>query len=127
MLKRLISSYATKATLALVVRNDIKMSKGKTASQCAHAAVLCYDKAKETQEDILSDWFRSGQPKIVLRTESYDDMKQLQNAAKDIGILTVIVQDAGLTQLPPGTATVLGIGPGPTDKIKSLVSHLKLL
>ncbi|KAI9582853.1 hypothetical protein GQX74_012070 [Glossina fuscipes] len=107
------------------------MSKGKIAAQCAHAAVICFQKAqcsanKETQE-ILELWLASGQPKIVLRVGSYNDLISLQDEAENVGILATIVYDAGHTQLNAGTATVLGIGPDKNNKIDKLVSHLNLL
>uniref|UniRef100_A0A1B0ACY2 peptidyl-tRNA hydrolase n=1 Tax=Glossina pallidipes TaxID=7398 RepID=A0A1B0ACY2_GLOPL len=107
------------------------MSKGKIAAQCAHAAILCFQKAqcsanKETQ-GILELWLASGQPKIVLRVGGYNDLITLQEEAEKLGILAVIVYDAGHTQLDAGTATVLGIGPDKNTKINKLVSHLNLL
>ena len=32
----------------------------------------------------------------------------------------------GRTQVDPGTVTVIGIGPGPTEMVDSIVGHLKL-
>ena len=34
--------------MVLVVRNDLKMGKGKIAAQCCHAAVHCVEKARES-------------------------------------------------------------------------------
>lgn len=53
--------------LALVVRNDLKMGKGKAAAQCSHAAVMAYKKAKKKTPLILKEWSDCGQPKIVLK------------------------------------------------------------
>ena len=38
-----------------------------------------------------------------------------------------MVHDAGLTQLEPGTATCLGIGPAPSNMIDLVTGGLKLL
>uniref|UniRef100_A0A1A9WDW5 peptidyl-tRNA hydrolase n=1 Tax=Glossina brevipalpis TaxID=37001 RepID=A0A1A9WDW5_9MUSC len=122
--------YSTK--LALVVRTDLKMSKGKIAAQCSHAAVLCVQQAqssnkKETQE-IFDLWLANGQPKIVLRINGgYNDLAKLQDEAEKLCVVTAIVYDAGHTQLDAGTATVIGIGPDKKSKIDQLVNHLNLL
>jgi PTH2 family peptidyl-tRNA hydrolase len=34
------------------------------------------------------------------------------NVAKSLGLTLSLVQDAGRTQIAPGTKTVLGVGPG---------------
>lgn len=53
--------------LALVVRNDLKMGKGKAAAQCSHAAVMAYKQAKKKLPTVLKEWSENGQPKIVLK------------------------------------------------------------
>ncbi|MEP0826513.1 MAG: peptidyl-tRNA hydrolase, partial [Nitrososphaera sp.] len=37
------------------------------------------------------------------------------------------VQDSGLTQIPPGTTTCIGIGPAPVDLVDKVTRDLKLL
>ncbi|XP_037825224.1 peptidyl-tRNA hydrolase 2, mitochondrial [Lucilia sericata] len=118
--------------LALIVRADLKMSKGKTAAQCAHAAVLCVQEAQSSNDkqaqQLLDSWLVKGQPKIVLKVDGgYDDLIQLQQKAAECGVVSALVQDAGRTQLAAGTATVLGIGPDTVERIDKLVGHLKLL
>lgn len=53
--------------LALVVRNDLKMGKGKAAAQCSHAAVMAYKQARKKLPTVLKEWSENGQPKIVLK------------------------------------------------------------
>ena len=50
----------------------------------------------------------------------------LQKQAKDQGLSTVIIRDAGRTQVQSGVETVLGIGPGPSDIVDKVTGHLKL-
>jgi len=38
-----------------------------------------------------------------------------------------LINDRGLTQLEPGTATCVGVGPGPDDRIDGITGKLKLL
>jgi PTH2 family peptidyl-tRNA hydrolase len=55
--------------MILVVRNDLKMGKGKAAAQCSHAAVAAYKIARSKCPDILKKWERSGQQKVVVKVE----------------------------------------------------------
>lgn len=52
--------------MVLVVRNDLKMGKGKVAAQCAHAAVAGYRQAQK-HPSILKAWENCGQTKITLK------------------------------------------------------------
>lgn len=132
ILQKFVStSLAAKPTkLALIVRGDLKMSKGKTAAQCAHAAIMCYQGAlqgSEAQNAILQRWCRMGQPKIVLRVDSFEQLNELEVKAQEANVVAALVRDAGRTQLEAGTATVLGLGPAPATDLDKLVAHLKLL
>lgn len=113
--------------LALVVRSDLRLSKGKAAAQCAHAAIACYERAARSQADVLRAWLSSGQPKIVLRCESLADLERLQRDARAAGVIEAAVMDAGRTQVAAGTVTVLGVGPGRQRDVDALVGQLKLL
>ncbi|XP_040169724.1 probable peptidyl-tRNA hydrolase 2 [Anopheles arabiensis] len=119
--------------MVLVVRSDLGLKKGKIASQCAHAAVLCCMRAASAGGDaagrgkMLDAWLRQGQPKIVLRVDSLQELHLLTERAESSGVIAEIVRDAGRTQVASGTETVLGLGPDRTEAIDSLVAHLKLL
>lgn len=115
--------------MVIIVRTDIYMTKGKIAAQCAHAALECYRKAvtNPKKQYMFKEWLCSGQPKIVLKVSSVEELLDLADSAKKVGLTTAIIQDAGRTQLEPGTISVLGIGPGPITEINNITSHLKLL
>ncbi|KAK2589054.1 hypothetical protein KPH14_001891 [Odynerus spinipes] len=115
--------------MVIVVRTDIVMGKGKVAAQCAHAALECYRKAVASpkKQYMFKDWLYTGQPKVVLRISSEEQLLDLAYRAKKVGLTTATIRDAGRTQLEPGTITVLGIGPGPIAEINNITSHLKLL
>ncbi|CAB3368164.1 Hypothetical predicted protein [Cloeon dipterum] len=110
--------------MALVVRTDLQMKKGKIAAQCCHAAVGCYRQALRDTPELLAKWEMVGEPKIVLKCESELDMFDLHAKAMTLGFNTVLIRDAGHTQVAPGTVTALGVGPG---EVESLVKGLKLL
>lgn len=112
--------------MVLVVRQDLKMGKGKAAAQCAHAAVGAYKKASRLQPSVLKKWDRDGQAKITLKAESEEVLAELEIVAKSQKLVTSLIFDAGRTQIAAGSMTVLAVGPGPADVIDSVTGHLKL-
>ncbi|CAJ0826227.1 15974_t:CDS:10 [Entrophospora sp. SA101] len=84
---------------------------GKIAAQCSHATLACYKKLQKTNPDLLMAWEDSGQPKIALKINDEQEMISLQEKAKDLNLCAKIIQDAGRTQVDPGSKTVIGIGP----------------
>ncbi|XP_026287276.1 peptidyl-tRNA hydrolase 2, mitochondrial-like [Frankliniella occidentalis] len=113
--------------LILVVRNDLKMGKGKIAAQCSHAAVQAYQQAKAHTPKTLQSWERNGQPKIVVKCETEEELLALSRHSKTLNLTTSLVRDAGRTQIAAGSRTVLGVGPGPANDVNTVTGHLKLL
>ena len=54
-------------------------------------------------------------------------MEVLQATAFSLGVVAEVIQDAGRTQIAPGSHTVLGIGPAPKSVIDRITGTLKLL
>jgi hypothetical protein len=80
------------------------MSSGKTVAQVGHAAVMAGDR--------LEDWVASGCPGRVLAP---DAATFASLAARSDCVARVV--DAGLTEVPPGTITVIALAPGPADAL----------
>ncbi|KAG7483775.1 hypothetical protein MATL_G00041900 [Megalops atlanticus] len=112
--------------MTLVVRNDLKMGKGKVAAQCSHAAVSAYKQVQRRNPDLLKQWEYCGQPKVVVKAPDEESMIELLTHAKELGLPVSLIQDAGRTQIAPGSRTVLGVGPGPVDLVDKVTGHLKL-
>lgn len=117
--------------MTFIVSQDFKMTQGKVASQCLHAAVSLYKnmtnpKSKFYNPTLMEKWEESGQTKIVLQIETNDELKAVFQKALSLGLNAYIVQDAGRTQVKPGSYTVLGIGPAPKTQIDRVSKHLKL-
>ncbi|XP_018427031.1 PREDICTED: peptidyl-tRNA hydrolase 2, mitochondrial [Nanorana parkeri] len=112
--------------MVLVVRNDLKMGKGKVAAQCSHAAVSAYKQLIKRNPELLKQWEYCGQPKVVLKATDEDALVELLTQAKQLGLAISLIQDAGRTQIAPGSRTVLGVGPGPSDLVDKVTGHLKL-
>ncbi len=110
-----------------MVRTDVKMGKGKLAAQVAHASVATTEVARTKREDWYDSWNESGQPKVVLKVGSEDELNELHRRARAGGLPTSLIQDRGLTQVEPGTTTCVSIGPAPADQIDKITGKLKLL
>jgi peptidyl-tRNA hydrolase, PTH2 family len=113
--------------LVIVARKDLDLSKGKLAAQAGHAAVECTLKAMRYAKDHLDAWLESGQMKAVVKVPSEKEFYALKQQAERAGLTTALITDAGHTEIPAGTVTVLGIGPGPEAVVDKVTGHLSLL
>ena len=118
-------STVEEPSMVLIARKDLKMSAGKLAVQCSHAAVTCTLSARKSHPRLVERWINAGARKICLSSDDLETIQQLIGQAQAAGLVTTLVKDAGHTELPPGTVTVLGIGPSPRRSIDALVSDLK--
>eukprot|EP00013_Stygamoeba_regulata_P021311 CAMPEP_0177661684 /NCGR_PEP_ID=MMETSP0447-20121125/18839_1 /TAXON_ID=0 /ORGANISM="Stygamoeba regulata, Strain BSH-02190019" /LENGTH=155 /DNA_ID=CAMNT_0019167101 /DNA_START=115 /DNA_END=582 /DNA_ORIENTATION=- len=114
--------------MVMCVRTDLKMGKGKAAAQCCHATLGAYQRAmrKPKFASMVEGWEQRGQAKVALKINSQEEMQELEAAATAEGLNSYIVVDAGRTQIPSGSWTVLAIGPGPVDQINKVTGMLKL-
>tara|TARA_Y100001970_G_scaffold216830_1_gene265503 strand:+ start:12738 stop:13112 length:375 start_codon:yes stop_codon:yes gene_type:complete len=114
-------------TMVLVTRADLKLSKGKLAAQCGHAVLECTVRAKKTAPRDLDRYRRGGARKIVCKVEDEIKLKSILSQAKSAGLVCYLVKDAGHTEIPPGTVTVVGVGPGPRSEIDKITGNLQLV
>ncbi|MCL7033162.1 hypothetical protein MKW94_026718 [Papaver nudicaule] len=112
--------------MVLVVRNDLKMGKGKIAAQCSHATLGLYKKLQHRAPKALNRWEMCGQVKVVLKSESEEELLMLQGSAKSLKLPTHITIDAGRTQIAPNSRTVMALL-GPADLVNDVTGSLKLL
>lgn len=100
--------------MVFVVNTSLKMSTGKIASQASHAAVALYIKAKENPKkhmiffNEIDTWVSLGQPKVVLKGDDEKILLDLEAKAKEANLLSILIRDAGRTQVDPGSITCLG-------------------
>ncbi len=113
--------------MVLIVRGELRLTAGKAAVQAAHAAVLLVRRAEGRSRADLDRWLAEGQKKIALLLETLDEMQEIERRAARAGIPTVWVEDAGFTEVPPGTRTCLGLGPAPSRLLDPITGSLPLL
>ena len=111
----------------IVVRTDIKMSKGKIAAQAGHAAVSAAEYARKNRPEWWNPWINEGQCKIAVKVSSEKEILELEKKARIASLPIALIVDRGLTELPPETTTCLGIGPAPSNKVDSITGNLRLL
>ncbi|MCX8199883.1 MAG: peptidyl-tRNA hydrolase Pth2 [Candidatus Micrarchaeota archaeon] len=110
----------------IIVRSDLQMGKGKAVAQACHAAIRAFEAACELTPRIVSGWKMQGEKKIVVKAP-LAEMQGIFSRAKRAGLPCALIQDAGLTQLEPGTVTAMAIGPAKSSEVDALTKHLKLL
>ncbi|EDW13666.1 probable peptidyl-tRNA hydrolase 2 [Drosophila mojavensis] len=113
--------------MVLVVRNDLKMGKGKIASQCSHGAVGAYQRAVTRTPRLLRAWENCGCAKIAVRVDSEAELMSIKRSAEQRHLNTCLIRDAGRTQIEPNSKTVLAVGPAAAVEIDRVTGHLKLL
>ncbi len=110
----------------IVVRSDLKMSCGKASAQACHASVSAAEKTRKIHPSWWRGWMEEGQRKIVLKVSSEEELSRVEKAAMESKISTALISDMGLTELPPGTVTALGLGPAPTNLVDKITSSFPL-
>ena len=113
--------------MVIVTRKDLKLTPGKLAAQVAHAAVNCALFTKKDNSKWFSKWQNEGAKKVIAKVDSIEDFFILKEKAEKLKIVTSLIEDAGHTEIAPGTKTVLGIGPAPENIIDQVTGELSLL
>lgn len=128
--------HAAEAPYFIPANIDSYPSTGKIAAQASHATLACYKTLSRqarkagpssSAAKLLSRWERFGQAKVAVQVKSLDELQELMGRAQSLGITAEVIQDAGRTQIEPGSLTVLGVGPAPKSVVDRVTGGLKLL
>jgi peptidyl-tRNA hydrolase len=88
--------------ITYIINPSLRMSTGKTIAQVAHAATMSAATGR------LEPWVAAGCPgRVVLPAAQ----RLFDALCGDTTSLSATVEDAGLTEVPPGTITVLALPP----------------
>ena len=110
----------------IVVRADLKLGKGKLAAHVSHASLAGYRLVNGKEPEIVEEWEREGEKKIVVKVEGERELLELYEKVKK-EIPSAIIKDAGFTQIAPGTITCLVVGPWKDGEVDRFTKDLKLL
>ena len=113
--------------MVIVTRKDLGLSPGKLAAQVAHAAVACALSTKKNNSKWFNKWQDEGAKKDVVKVENDEDIYTLKEKADQLKIAAYLIEDAGHTEIPAGTKTVLGVGPAPNNIIDQVTGDLPIL
>ena len=111
--------------MCVLVREDLKMSKGKVLAQVSHTIVDATVKAY-TQTQLFFKWRADGEKIVILKVPNEKTLMYIMNIAERKGVNCGYTVDAGLTEVLPGTKTVGFVGPNFEDKVDKLTGQLKL-
>eukprot|EP00003_Mantamonas_plastica_P008982 TRINITY_DN1811_c0_g1_i1.p1 TRINITY_DN1811_c0_g1~~TRINITY_DN1811_c0_g1_i1.p1 ORF type:complete len:102 (+),score=19.94 TRINITY_DN1811_c0_g1_i1:118-423(+) len=99
------------------------------AAQCCHGSVGAY-RISHTKREWYRNvkvWERVGAKKIVLSVPDEDAFDELIAKLSESNLAFRVITDAGHTQLPPNTRTVIGIGPADKSELFPFTGKLKLV
>lgn len=108
-----------------IVNKDLQMSPGKIAAQVAHAQTKIdedvYHMLNRDKLDLYEEWRNeNAMTKIVLGGHQKDLVKGIENEGYE-------VLDNGLTEIDPGSLTVVGFFPQDKDLAPKFIKRLQLL
>lgn len=104
----------------ILVRTDLKMSRGKIGVQCAHATEDLLDAISEEER---KEYRRRGRAKICLRITG-PELDQLHNDLVRERLPHKIVFDDGCGWVANGIPTALAVGPCPKPYVNVESEHL---
>jgi PTH2 family peptidyl-tRNA hydrolase len=103
-----------------VVNSELNMSVGKTCAQVGHTATIIAVERSNSENEDFDKWYENDQKKIILRGKQKDLEKLI-----DAGFY--YIRDNGLTEVPFGSLTVVGLPPMPKSEAHKYVKRLQLL
>ena len=113
--------------MVFIVNHGLKMGKGKIAAQVGHGAVKATLDAANRHPLLVESWLASGQKKICVKGDDAAHLETLEREAQRLKIPTARIHDAGHTQIPSGSLTVVALGPAEPSQLEPITGPLKLL
>lgn len=108
----------------ILIRQDLKLPKGKACAQSCHASV---DAVLKSANRMINAWREEGMAKIVLKVKDEKELLKYFQRAQEEKLTASLITDAGKTVVMPGTKTCAAIGPDRKEKIDKITRELALL
>lgn len=112
-----------------ILRGDLNMSPGKSASQAGHAFKLLTKQIITEHPVLAADYFSDGDmgTNVVLKSKNQFQLERAFHAAKAAGIPAELIIDSGHI-MPPHfdgspIITALGIGPARREQIHHITKR----
>jgi peptidyl-tRNA hydrolase, PTH2 family len=121
-----------KIVMVFLVRNDIKMGKGKIAVHVGHATQYIIEECIQRKHVAYTTWKRfHNSQKMVLKVNSGKDLDELHSKLVDLAhklhFPVKIVKDDQATQRSDNMTIVVGFGPIRRNEVDYVIGGLKLL
>lgn len=100
-------------SILFVIRKDLKMKNGKISAQVGHASLGIFMKLQKHFPELSDHKFE----KELFYCQDAEVQNQKASLAKQNGLRTCLIHDAGRTQIEAGSATVLAIAPVDSEMI----------
>ena len=120
----------------IVLRKDLNMRKGKMVAQGAHASMRAIlmlghregDRFVIPLDQRFEPWLLGRFKKICVSVNSEAELLALYQKSQAAGLITALIQDAGLTEFGGvPTYTALAVGPDTEERVDSITGTLPLL
>ena len=121
--------------MVIVMRKFPGLRTGEYCAQAAHATQkamiaagwISMEDALPVRDAATVEWLGAKFTKVVVYVKSAFEILELEKVAKEAGLATGLVEDAGLTEFNGvKTITALGIGPAYSAQIDPITRHLPL-
>ena len=111
----------------VIVPKNPRMSKGKIASQVAHATFMALEQQRKTKKgkEIITKWKQSGMCVIVLECPTQVELMNIKTYCEQWDIQSHLYIDEGITEITMGTATAFATGVVEQEQFW-IMSQLKL-
>ena len=107
-----------------VMRLDVPMSQGKFGVQIGHGTDMIHlSGAQNPYYNAWLDPLGGNRRKIALRAKTLDEIEKVKSACDVTGMITFLIEDAGLTEFAGPTVTGLVICPHDDANIPTILKR----